>query len=158
LETRKNQLMLLKALEDDDIPIVFADGGFVCQPQYTELCKRFQRRGRTIYTGRLSSELLVSAYHAARVHCLPSWYELPGLVTLEAAQYGCAPVASSWGAITDYMGEYCEYCEPDSPESIRTAVLRAMEQGIKPGAREHAATFTWEAAAEQVLRVYEEVL
>lgn len=97
LEIRKNQLMLLKALENDNIPIVFADAGFSYDPSYASLCKAFRRKGPTLFTGRLTDEMLVSAFRAARVHCLPSWYELPGLVTLEAARYGCATVASSWG-------------------------------------------------------------
>lgn len=158
LETRKNQLMLLKALENEDIPVVFVDGGFTYQPKYASLCKAMKRRGRSFFTGRLSNEMLVSAYRAARVHCLPSWYELPGLVTLEAARYGCATVASSWGCIKDYLGALCEYCEPDSPESIRDAVLRAYQEGPKPGSQEHASTFTWEAAVKKVESIYNEVL
>jgi len=158
LEMRKNQLMLLKALEDDDIPIVFADGGFTYSPGYKTLCEQYKRKGKTIFTGRLDDELLISAFKAAKVHCLPSWYELPGLVTIEAARYGCAVVASSWGAISDYLKDKCYYCEPDNYKSIRSAILNAYERGIPQGLKEKAESFTWEKFAENTISKYEEII
>ena len=113
LETRKNQLMLLRALEHDDITVVFLGGGVSYQPEYVNLCKRYKRKGRTIFLDRLDEAMLASAYNAAKVHCLPSWYELPGLVTIEALAYGCPVVQSCWGTIKEYCGDYLISCEPD---------------------------------------------
>jgi glycosyltransferase involved in cell wall biosynthesis len=157
LEMRKNQLMLMKALEDDDVPVVFVDSGFTYQPVYVDLCKRFRRKGRTIFTGRLSEDLLISAYRAAAVHCLPSWYELPGLVTLEAARYGCVIVASSWGAIKDYMGDTIVYCEPDDPGSIRQAVNKAMALEKSDAVIRRASEFTWERSAASAMKIYQDI-
>ncbi len=158
VEMRKNQLMLLRALEDDDIPVVFADGGFTYMPAYRALCDRYKRKGRTIFTGRLSDELLLSAFKSARVHCLPSWYELPGLVTIEAARYGCTVVASSWGCIPDYLGETCYYCAPDDFRSIRAAILEAYDKGKPAGLQERAQGFTWEKSADITLEKYGQVV
>jgi GT2 family glycosyltransferase/glycosyltransferase involved in cell wall biosynthesis len=158
VEVRKNQLMLLKALEEVDLPLVFADGGFAYLPEYVSLCKIFKRKGRAVFTGRLSDDLLVSAYRACKVHCLPSWYELPGLVTLEACRYGCATAASSWGSLPDYLGDACHYCSPDDPSSIREAVLSAYDSGSKIASSERARQFTWEKNGERTLQVYDQVL
>ncbi len=158
VETRKNQLMLLKALEDEEVPLVFAAGGFTYQPEYLELCQRFQRKGKTIFLGRLSDEMLVSAYKAAKVHALPSWYELPGMVSVEAAHYDCNVVASPWGTIRDYLGNYAYYAEPDDPDEIRRAVMKALQEPVKPGLAEHVRSFTWESAAETLIQVYESIL
>ena len=158
LETRKNQLMLLKALEDEDIPLVFAAGGFTYQEPYAELCRRFKRRGKTVFMGRLSEEMLVSAYRAAKVHALPSWYELPGMVSVEAAHYDCNVVASPWGTIEDYLGEYAYYCEPDDPEGIRRALLQALNDEVKPGLKERVRQFTWQKAAETTIDLYLKVI
>jgi glycosyltransferase involved in cell wall biosynthesis len=158
LEARKNQLMLLAALEDDDIPLVFAAGDFSFQPEYVAYCRRFGRRAPTLFLGRLAPEMLVSAYRAARVHCLPSWYELPGLVTLEAARYGAAVVSSRWGTIEDYLGDAGRYCEPDDPAGIRDAILEALAAGPLPGAAERAAQWTWQRHARAVLAEYDAVL
>jgi glycosyltransferase involved in cell wall biosynthesis len=158
LEMRKNQLMLLYAMESSDIPIVFADGGFTYQPEYKELCRKFKRKGQVIFTGRLSDELLVSAYHACKIHCLTSWYELPGLVSIEAARYGCPIVASSWGGLPDYMKDACTWCSPDDPRKILKAVTNAFENGIRGSAVKTAGTFTWEMFGDQTIKHYHKVI
>src|SRR5437868_3223835 len=99
LEARKNQLMLLEALRDDPRPVVLVTGGFSYQPEYARLCARFARRGRTLLLDRLPSVMLAAAFRDAAVHCLPSWYELPGLVSLEAALHRTRVAAWRWGAI-----------------------------------------------------------
>jgi glycosyltransferase involved in cell wall biosynthesis len=160
VEPRKNQLMLLYALENSDATIVFADGGFTYQPGYLDICKKMRRKGRTVYTGRLSDELLVSAYRACRLHCLPSWFELPGLVSLEAALYGCAVAASSWGSLPDYLGDSAAWFEPDSPAGIRAIVEGGFNsQGSTVRmAGEKARSFTWDLFVERTLDHYERVL
>jgi glycosyltransferase involved in cell wall biosynthesis len=158
VEPRKNQLMLLLALQESDLTVVFADGGFTYQPEYLDLCKRFRRRGRTVFTGRLSDELLVSAYHACGQHCLPSWYELPGLVSLEAALYGCTVVASSWGCLPDYLPDHCFWCSPEDPASVRSAVLAAREKPRAGEAAGAARAFTWENFGDAMARHYERVV
>jgi|GEM_PF-582413 len=158
LEARKNQLALLAALENEDIPLVFADGSVCYAPDYSVAVRQFKRKGRTIFTGRLSKPLLVSAYRAARLHVLPSWYELPGLVTLEAALYGCQVAATPHGGIREYMGETCRYFEPDDIGGLKNLISAAYSGQNLPGSREKAGEFTWEAAGKRVITVYEDIL
>lgn len=158
LEMRKNQLMLLHALELSTIPVVFADGGFTYQSDYAQLCRKYRRKGPVYFTGRLSDELLVSAYHACRLHCLPSWYELPGLVSLEAARYGCPVVASSWGCLRDYLHDGCTWCSPEDSRSIHDAVVSAYDNGNRGFATAIAHKFTWEKFGGETIQHYEQVL
>lgn len=158
LETRKNQLMLLRALEHDDITIVFISGGVSYQPEYVNLCKKYKRKGRTIFLDRLDEKMLASAYSAAKVHCLPSWYELPGLVTIEALAYGCPVIQSSWGTIKDYCGDHMISCEPDDYNDIRNAVICGMSKEHNEKAKEFIRQFTWERSADRVIQAYEYAL
>ncbi|HMO16823.1 MAG TPA: tetratricopeptide repeat protein [Oligoflexia bacterium] len=159
LEWRKNQLMLLKALEDTDYEIVFAASNFTYQPKYSELCRKFTRkRGKTHFLERLTPDELASAYQAARVHALPSWFELPGLVTLEAGKYGVSLVVSDTGTTRDYTGDFAEYCNPDSAESIKRAVDRAWEKGRSTITAAHFQQFTWDNTVKNYARIYREVL
>ncbi|MBP2676135.1 MAG: glycosyltransferase, partial [Deltaproteobacteria bacterium] len=157
LETRKNQLMLLYALQDDDIPVVFVNSDTI-QPEYEALCRRFERKGKTIFTGRIGREMLFSAYKAAKVHALPSWYELPGLVSLEACWCGCNVVASEWGTIGEYLEGHGTYCEPGDPDSIRRAVLAAMAADPGEDGRRILEMRTWENVADRVHTVYDRIL
>lgn len=158
VEPRKNQLMLLTALENESIPIVFIDGSTTYKPSYKEACCQFKRSGTTFFTGRISDELLISAYKAARVHCLPSFYELPGLVSLEAARYGCQVVGTSWGTLPDYLEDKCFFCQPDSLESIRTTVLDAYETPASRDLSKVAVSYTWEQSVDQLTSVYNDVI
>jgi spore maturation protein CgeB len=157
LEQRKNQLMLLEALRDDPRPVVLAAGGFSYQPEYARLVRALERRGPTLVLDRLSSTELAAAYREAAVHCLASWYELPGLVSLEAARHGTRVAASRWGAIEDYLGDGAAYLEPDDPESIRRAIELALAIDPAPAA-ERARGFTWERSASMLLALYEEIV
>jgi tetratricopeptide (TPR) repeat protein len=158
LESRKNQLMLQLALENSTLPVVFASGGFTYQPEYANAVRNFKRAGKTLVLERLSSDMLLSAYAAARVHALPSWYELPGLVSLEAAHKGCNIVAADTGTTRDYLGEGAFYCKPGDVDSIRNAVLAAYYSPVCHDLSEHVRAFTWEEATRKTIHVYEQVL
>lgn len=158
LETRKNQLSLLKALEDSELTVVFATGGFTYQPDYEEQCRKFKRRGETIFLDRLDAGMLSSAFGAARVHALPSWYELPGIVSMEAARHNTNIVVTDYGTPKDYFGNSAFYCLPGDTESIYNAVMAAYYTPPKAGLVESVEHRTWEHAAKQVLGVYKAVL
>ena len=57
--------------------------------------------------------LLASAYAAARVLALPSWFETPGLAALEAALAGTAVVITPFGSTREYFGDRVLYARPD---------------------------------------------
>ena len=73
--------------------------------------------------------MLASAYAAARVLALPSWFETPGLAALEAALAGCAVVVTPFGCTREYFGDRVEYARPDRPAEIGRAILRAWRDG-----------------------------
>jgi glycosyltransferase involved in cell wall biosynthesis/Tfp pilus assembly protein PilF len=158
IESRKNQLMLLKALEDSDLTVVLAAGGFSYQPEYDQAVRSFKRKGRTLILDRLSPEMLSSAYAAARVHVLPSWYELPGLVSLEAAAHGKNIVVTRTGTTADYIGDKAFYCLPASEDSIASAVMAAYYAPVKPGLVDMARSHTWQKAVDSTIAAYECVL
>lgn len=157
LESRKNQLMLLKALEDSELPVVLAAGGFSYQPEYEAAIRNFKRKGATIVLGRIESDMLASAYAACRVHVLPSWYELPGLVSLEAAAHGKNIVVTRTGTTADYVGDKAFYCAPWDEDSIRSAVTAAYYAPTPTGLVEMAKRYTWDRAVDSVVNVYNEV-
>lgn len=158
LEFRKNQLGLLKALEHSPVPVVLAGGGFSYFPDYAAAVKSFKRAGSTIVLDRLSNEDLAHVFAGARVHCLPSWYELPGLVSLEAAYQGCEVVATKYGAAFDYLGEHAYYCEPGDVDSVRVAVEQALSGSRNAKLVQHLRNFTWQNTGERLLVAYQNAI
>jgi glycosyltransferase involved in cell wall biosynthesis/Tfp pilus assembly protein PilF len=157
-ETRKNQLMLLKALEDSELTVVLASGGFSYQPEYDAAVRSFKRKGRTIIVERVSPEMLSSAYAACRIHVLPSWYELPGHVSLEAAAHGKNIVVTRTGTQPDYYGTKAFYCQPWDSDSINAAIMAAFYAPVKEGLVEMAKSYSWENTVDKTLAAYEGVV
>jgi tetratricopeptide (TPR) repeat protein/glycosyltransferase involved in cell wall biosynthesis len=158
LESRKNQLMLLKALEDSPLTVVLAGGGFSYQPDYEAAIRSFKRRGKTIILGLVDPQMLSSAYAACRVHVLPSWHELPGLVSLEAAARNKNIVVTRTGTTADYVGDRAFYCLPWDSDSILSAVMAAYYSPVREGVVEMAQSYSWAGAVEKTEEVYREVV
>ena len=104
--------------------------------------------------GRLTPEMLASAYAACRVHALPSWYELPGLVSLEAACRNKNVVVTAYGTARDYLGKKPFICEPGDENSVYNAVMAAYYAPPVPGLRETASQYSWKATAQNTLAAY----
>ncbi len=156
LETRKNQLMLLAALQNEDIPIVFATGGHTPQPTYRATVQLWKRNAPVRYLERVPWHSMSTVIRAASVHVLPSFYELPGLVHLECASAGIPIVASTWGALTDYLPESAFHpCDPTDIELIRNATLNALSRPAAPRLQEIALSYTIERLGNALASVYE---
>lgn len=158
LESRKNQLMLLKALEDSPLTVVLAGGGFSYQPEYEAAIRAFRRIGKTVILDRIEPQMLASAYAACRVHVLPSWYELPGLVSLEAAARGKNVVATITGTTEDYLKDTAFYCNPWDSDSIQAAVSAAYHSPVKPRCIENATSYSWANTVAKTLDIYTSVV
>lgn len=158
LESRKNQLMLLKALEDSPLTVILAGGGFSYQPEYEAAIRAFKRRGKTIILGMIDPQMLSSAYAACKIHVLPSWYELPGLVSLEAAAHGKNIVVTRTGTTADYVGDKAFYCSPWDSDSIESAVTAAYYSPVREGVVEMARSHSWTASIDRVEEVYQAVV
>jgi polysaccharide pyruvyl transferase CsaB len=153
VEKRKNQLGLLAALRETGLPLVL-----IGQPNpesYRELCRRYAAKG-TLFLDPLPQEKLASAYAAAKVHALASWYETPGLASLEAAAAGCNIVSTDRGSAREYFGEQAWYCNPKDLGSIREAVLAAYRAPRSTALQERVRqNYTWRIAARRTLEGYE---
>lgn len=157
ISRRKNQLGLVKALNRFDYHIVFI--GPVNDFDYYRECKSEPTRGRVSFIEALPPAELASAYAAADLHILPSWYETPGLATLEAALAGTKVISTNRGTAYEYLGREAWYCDPSDLASIRSSVQEAL---IHPGYRELRekirVSYNWEKVAELTLAAYQEVL
>lgn len=147
-EKKKNPERLIEAvlgIEEDPKPnLVFIGDRQGKQPPSNE---------RVFYLDALPREELWDWYRGALCHALPSFYETPGLVTMEALSVGCPCVCGNMGAEQEYFGDDVEYCDPTSAESIRSAILRAMDRP-----RRVVQMPSWGEVAEKTARLYEEAI
>ena len=161
VEPGKNQAMLCWALRNTNLPIVLI-GGTKHWPSYAQLCKAISG-DRLVLIDHLPQELLASAYAAARVHCLVSWMDTCGLVSLEAALSGTPVVGSNFGHELEYLRGDAWLADPGNPASITQAVVAAWEAGPhsqRPQKlkRRILEEFNWERTVDATEALYARVI
>jgi glycosyltransferase involved in cell wall biosynthesis len=158
IEPRKNQLSLLKALRGTGLKLVLIGDSMPNRQAYYRQVKQCESSDLKILDGVPQNELIY-LYAFAKVHALPSWFESPGLSSLEAAAMGCNIVASNQAIIKEYFKQYISYCEPGSVASIKDAVIESYHKDPDPQLRDYVLEqCSWEKTAELTLQAYEKTL
>ncbi len=124
IEGIKNQLNLIKALNDTSYTLMLIGSPAPNQKKYYEECRKIASKNVFFYN-YMPQEVLTCYYKAAKVHALPSWFETCGLSSLEAAAMGCNIVITEKGYTRDYFGDDAFYCNPADPASIYAAIDKA---------------------------------
>ena len=158
IESRKNQLNLIRALNNTSYQVFIHGKASPNAAAYLEQCKK-EAASNIHIDGWLDENDLYTAYSNAKVHILPSYFETTGLSTLEAAVMGCNIVVTDKGDTRDYFKDYAGYCEPDDIISIKNAVDAAYKAPYSETFKQYILQhYTWERAAEETLTVYKKVL
>jgi glycosyltransferase involved in cell wall biosynthesis len=157
IEPRKNVLGLVRATCAARLPLVVIGDPVPGHEPYAHACHT-AGQGTVRWLGGLSHDdpLLASAYAAARVFALPSWFETPGLAALEAALAGCAVVLTPFGCTREYFGDRVPYARPDRPAALVQALKTAWSCGADGAASAHVARhFLWSTVARETAEVYD---
>lgn len=158
IEPRKNQLALVQAVRELDIPLIML--GNIRDRDYFDHCVA-AGDGCFRYLGYVDhySPLLLSAYAACAAFVLPSTLETPGLAALEAAALGAKVVVTQEGCTHEYFGDAVTYIDPHSIESIQAGIIQQLKAPVPPDLQARVAnTFTWQTAAQQLSQVYSQVV
>lgn len=156
-DPRKNQLVLVNALRDAPINVIFIGGARPHHQRYYRRCRR-AAGPRMKFLGAQPPDRVREAMRRARVHACPSHVETPGLANLEAAVLGCRLAVTDFPVMREYFGDDAVYFEGRDPRAVREGVLACLEGSESPDLRERIlAAFTWDRAARQTLEAYREV-
>jgi glycosyltransferase involved in cell wall biosynthesis len=158
IEGIKNQLNLIKALNDSEFKVLIIGSCASNQQSYYDLCKK-AAAPNIQFLGQLPQKELIQYYQKAKVHILPSWFETCGLSTLEAAVMGCNVVVTEKGYTREYFGDHALYCDPSSPESILKAARKATAKRQDYLLRyKILRDYTWQNAAFLTSQVYNQMI
>ena len=157
---RKNVIHLIKAACELNIPVVII--GTFGEDTYSRKCLELAHKAENIVlidSLDHDSEMLSSAYAAAKVFILPSYYETPGIAALEAGLANTNIAITKYGGTMEYFGNHAFYLDPYSEHSIRDSINQALDAIIDPALKTHILNnYTWEKVAEQTYEQYKEVL
>ena len=102
--------------------------------------------------------LLASAYAAARVFALPSWFETPGLAALEAALTGCPIVITPYGSTREYFDDLVIYARPHKPAEIAQALQTCWNQRRNSRLSGFVASrYLWPVVSQRTAEIYDQV-
>ncbi len=168
IEPRKNQLMVIDAYEkllidgkvDKEIKLVFAgDKNTHHHTYFTIFREKIIKNPNIIYLGFLPYSDIQHLMTGSMLHVYPSWFETTGLLNIEALWAGTKVVASG-ERVKEYVKHYGEYCNPADVNSIADAIIKSLNSDINLSeVKDYIKNnFTWEIAAKQCVRYYEEIL
>ena len=157
IEGIKNQLKLIRALNNTEFNLVLIGSHAPNQKSYYDECRRVAAFNIT-FIDHIPQQELVKYYRRAKVHVLPSWFETTGLSSLEAAAMGCNIVITDRGDAKEYFGNNAFYCDPGDPESILAAVEKASRSHYNEALRETILKkYTWKQAAIETYKAYQNI-
>jgi glycosyltransferase involved in cell wall biosynthesis len=118
---------------------------------------------KVIFTGYLADEDLAVLLNLATVLVLPSLIEGFGLPAVEAAACGCPVVATTASPLSNLLGAGALYIDPKNPQDLESAVSRVLtseelRERMRRDGLAAARELTWEAAARQLISVFERVV
>jgi glycosyltransferase involved in cell wall biosynthesis len=158
IEPRKNVLGLVRAVRSIGRRLVVIGAAPPGHEGYARACRKAGENSvRWLGAREHDDPLLASAYAAARVFALPSWFETPGLAALEAALAGTAVVITPFGSTREYFGDRVAYARPDRPHTIGRAIEQTWDGPDPRLAAEVAARFPWSEVARRTAEVYDQV-
>lgn len=170
-DRKKGLLYLLRALQllkGDDIHLKLTIVDKV-NPQDSfalDLIEKYELEDVVGFTGRITTEELVSQYSAAEIAITPSIYEGFGFPAAEAMACEVPVIATTAGALPEVVkeGETGILVPPQDPHALAGAIKRLLaDEPLRrrmgsEGRKRVQRHFSWPEAARQILQVYEEVL
>lgn len=163
LNARKNIGNLLRAiplLNNKDIQLVIVGADDWKKSNHDQVVKELGIESRILFTGGVGDKQLEIIYSLASVFCFPSYAEGFGLPPLEAMASGVPVVVSNTTSLPEVCGEAGNYVSPDKPEEIAMAIDSLLSNDQLYAEKKRLGLlqvkkFTWERAAQTVLRCIE---
>jgi alpha-1,3-rhamnosyl/mannosyltransferase len=134
-------------------------------PRYPQARQRAAELGlaeRVRFPGDIANADLPALYSGAMLFVFPSLYEGFGLPPLEAMACGTPVACSQASSLPEVVGEATLRFDPYDVEAIAQGLRQAVQdeplrKHLGEAGVARAAQFTWERAARETMRVYDEV-
>jgi glycosyltransferase involved in cell wall biosynthesis len=152
------------AAKHPDLSLVLA-GDIADQRYWREVENKIERSGirnRVKHIRACPREQLIGIYHGALAFVHPSLAETCSFPLLEALALGLPIAAARSSALPEIAGEAAIYFDPYNPREIADALDlliwdESLRDDLSRKAIQRAEKFSWPDAAQQTLKVFEEI-
>ena len=162
LKSFKNVLRLIQAFvlakeKIKEMKLILIGKNFMAQETLV-----FEKEKDIIFLGEVPFSDLSKFYRNAKYFVFPSLYEGFGLPPLEAMASGTPVICSNAASLPEVVGEAALLFDPTQVQELAKLMVELWEnegQRKKLIAKglEQAKKFSWDKAAQEILKVYEEV-
>lgn len=164
IEVRKNQLIILKALNllPKKINLVLVGK----KTQYVEIIKNFIKENtlenRVDILFDVPFQDLSSIYQLAKIFVYPSRFEGFGIPILESLNSGVPVIAAKGSCLEEAGGPHSIYISPDNEEGLSLAILQIWDNNFLQNemitkGKEYALNFKDEKIAADLLELYQNI-
>lgn len=170
----KNLAMLVDTFRELQLDVQYADvylllvGDFekdVFHSCYPELAKQVQESAlqrKVLFVGYLGDREVATLLNCAEALVLPSFSEGFGLPAIEAASCGAPTIVTSNSPLPQLLGDGTIGVDPLDRAGLLSALKRVLDdprkrEAMRTAALDRAAQLSWDAAARQLLAVFQEV-
>ncbi len=155
-----NQLKIHKALKHK--LVVVGKNGWKYKSMY-KLIQKLNIGSEILFTGYVPQEDLSGIYSLADLFVFPSLCEGFGIPPLEAMACETPVLVSNMGALPEITGGNCLQVSPYQIDDIAKGIYTLlMDKNLRKSTIENSKkwvkNFSWERAASQTMKVYEDVL
>jgi len=168
IEPRKNLIGLLRSYEmlperlQKKYPLVIVGAKGWNTGKIWRVLKSLKSKENIKFMGYLPDSILAKLYKEAAIFAYPSLYEGFGLPPLEALSFGLPVVTSNCSSLPEVTGEAAVQIDPTDNKSIARAIQRLLGDSsaridLGKKGKKQARKFSWEKAAKETLKVFEEM-
>ncbi len=122
---RKNQELLIRALDGADVPVTFIGAARPMHRRYFRRCRRLAGRQHA-FAGSVPPEQVWARLARAKLHVCASRAETPGLANLEAAALGCWNILPTCPPVQEYFADAATFYATNDVAALREAVLECL--------------------------------
>lgn len=120
-------------------------------------------KNKVIFTGFIPDEDLVYLYNAAALLVFPSLEEGFGLPAIEAMTCGTPVAASNCGSLPEVLGTAGRFFNPHDSSNMTEVIRQILANDIlrgnmKKSGLSRAKQFLWKKAAQDTLKIFDEVV
>ena len=153
----------LAAMDPTERPVLVLAGQGTDAPELASAARELGVHDDVRSLGAVSPAELEDLYSAAVVAVSATRHEGFGLPVLEAMARGVPVACADLPVLREIAGAEVLWLDPSDPRSVAHALHRALVGGtdidrLRAAGRARAARFTWRAAAERTLDVYDAAL
>lgn len=170
IDQKKNLNMLVEAFDQIIKNSNFNGGLVLVGEEYRKspdlllhkTIERLNLQEKVFFTGRVPDEHLPALYSGALACVFPSVHEGFGLFALEAMACGTPLIVNSAGALEEVVGDAGIIIREINPHKLANAIEKVvsdkeLQERMKRTGLDRAKQFSWNIAAEEVLKIYDAI-